>query len=165
MKLNITTSSYNERRYSSPWIARVDFSTNVQGEFQWGDWIGDKGSGGLLELDCEPGDIVARGQKDNSKPRNSAPDWYCAIELQGKSILRPIGGKADALKLFRMGREAAAARVTADRISELEETIRTAKTRIEAGFQPGAFPPEDSVRAELAKAESILAKYQPQATA
>lgn len=45
MKISIETGSYNERRYGKPWIARVNFSGSKQGDFQWGDWIGQVGRG------------------------------------------------------------------------------------------------------------------------
>jgi hypothetical protein len=99
MKISIETSSYNQHRYSKPWIALVDF-TNPQGDFKFGDWIGDSsnGSSGLLELEASAGDIVARGQKDFRKPRNSAPDWY-QVAVDGS--LTSLPGKVDALKAFR----------------------------------------------------------------
>jgi hypothetical protein len=98
MKISIETSPYNDRRYSAPWIARVDFSTNNQGEFKWGEFIGDRGAAGLLEVEAEPGDVIARGQKDHRKPRNSAPDWYI---VKPDGSLEAIDGRATALKHFR----------------------------------------------------------------
>lgn len=76
MELEIRTGSYNERRYGRPWIAKVNFNTTSQGNFQFGEWVGQPGDSGLLILEVETGDIVARGQKDLRKPRNSAPEWY-----------------------------------------------------------------------------------------
>jgi len=98
MKISIETHSYNQRRYSKPWIARVNF-TDPQGTFSFGDWIGDSnnGSAGLLELDAKPGDIVARGQKDYRKPRHSSPDWY---QVAPDGSLTPLGGKVEALKAW-----------------------------------------------------------------
>lgn len=80
MKLQIETSVYNERRYGKPWIAIVDFSSNKKGDFNFGDWIGEQGFAGELELDINPGDIVARGQKDNRKPANSTPKYFIVLE-------------------------------------------------------------------------------------
>jgi hypothetical protein len=80
MRITRATHSYNERRYGKPWIAKIVITTaNPKGDFIWGTWIGDarKGGEGELILDnIEPGDIYARGQKDNRKPRNSSPDYY-----------------------------------------------------------------------------------------
>ena len=75
MKLQIETSIYNEKRYGKPWIAVVKFD-NAKGEFKFGEWAGQHGYEGILILDAEAGSIVARGQKDFRKPRNSAPDFY-----------------------------------------------------------------------------------------
>ena len=81
MKIQIETDIYNERRYGKPWIAKVDFSDNAKGNFAWGNWVGDPGSTGLLIVDADPGDIVARGQKDNRGRReNSAPRWAIVNE-------------------------------------------------------------------------------------
>lgn len=89
MKITRETSSYNERRYGRPWIAKVVISdTKPGGEFVWGNWIGDARNGGEGELildNIEPGDIYARGQKDNRKPRNSSPDYY-VLGPDGKGI-------------------------------------------------------------------------------
>lgn len=77
MKIQRNTSSYNQRRYGKPWIARVDFS-DPKGTFDWGEWVGDhrNGTDGILIVDAKPGDIIATGQKDFRQPRNSAPEWY-----------------------------------------------------------------------------------------
>lgn len=81
MKLNIETGAYNERRYGKPWIARVRFP-DAKGEFLWGEWVGQPGCSGLLILEAEPGDVVARGQRDNRKMSNSAPDFF-VVEPDG----------------------------------------------------------------------------------
>lgn len=106
MKVIVETASYNHRRYSKPWISAVDFTTNAQGDFRFGEWIGDasNGSNGQLEIDAEPGTIVATGQKDFRKPRNSAPDWHV---VNGDGTLERLPGKIEALKLFRTKREVA----------------------------------------------------------
>ena len=108
MKVTIETGSYNQRRYSKPWIASVDFTTNAQGDFRFGEWIGDarNGSAGQLEADAEPGTIIATGQKDFRKPQNSAPDWHV---LKDDGTLEKLGGKVEALKLFRANKERSAA--------------------------------------------------------
>jgi len=99
MKIEIETGSYNERRYGKPWIALVDFR-DPKGAFTWGEWVGDarNGSDGLLIIEAEPGDVVARGQKDHRKYRNSAPDWYVVSE---DGTLSAVGGKVEALKAWR----------------------------------------------------------------
>lgn len=91
MKISVKTHSYNQRRYSKPWIAVVDFSRNPKGDFNWGDWIGDhnNGSEGMLVIDAAEGAIVAQGQKDFRQPKNSSPTYYQVrdgqlVELQSK---------------------------------------------------------------------------------
>ena len=99
MEVRIETDKYNERRYGRPWIAKVDFSKSKKGEFHWGDWVGDHRNGGegVLVIEANPGDIVAQGQKDRYKPRNSAPDFY-AVKVDGS--LSPLGDKGAAYKYF-----------------------------------------------------------------
>ena len=76
MRISIETDQYNERRYGKPWIARVFFDKTSKAIFSFGNWVGAVGYDGILEIDVEEGDIVARGQKDFRKPRNSAPSYY-----------------------------------------------------------------------------------------
>ena len=76
MKITRDTSSYNDRRYGKPWIAKIQLEGNDL-KFHFGSWVGDPGSEGVLILDdMSPGDFYAKGQKDFRKPRNSAPDYY-----------------------------------------------------------------------------------------
>jgi len=83
MDIVIETDTYNEKRYSRPWIAYVRFET-AKGEFEFGDFIGEHGYEGLLKLiNIKVGDIVARGQKDYRKPRNSAPTYYIVENEKG----------------------------------------------------------------------------------
>lgn len=97
MKITKETESYNTRRYGKPWIAKVDFSDDPKGKFEFGDWIGDarNGGSGTLVIEAEQGDIVATGQKDFRKERNSAPDFY---ELNEDSKLSYLGDKGQAYK-------------------------------------------------------------------
>ena len=96
-RIEVKTNSYNTRRYSKPWIAIVDFTIDPRGEFRWGTWIGDHSSGsdGLLLIEAEEGDIVARGQKDFRQPKNSTPTYYQVRD--GK--LEPVASRAEAYKL------------------------------------------------------------------
>jgi len=99
MEITIETASYNERRYGKPWIAKVDFATDKKGAFSFGDWTGDgwNGGEGVLSIDVQPGDIVATGQKDNRKPRNSAPKFHVVL---ADGSLDSIGDKGAAYKFF-----------------------------------------------------------------
>lgn len=102
MNIEIKTSIYNQRRYSKPWIAVVDFTKTPKGEFRWGDWVGNHitGSAGLLVIEANDGDIVAEGQKDFRQPRNSAPTYYQVRDGQ----LVKLSGKAEAYQLAIAGK-------------------------------------------------------------
>ena len=105
MKITVETDSYNERRYGKPWIAKVDFS-NTKGDFSFGDWTGDhyNGGEGILSLDTNLGDIVATGQKDNRKARNSAPIFFVVLH---DGSLENIGDKGKAYKFYLENKESA----------------------------------------------------------
>ena len=99
MDITIETSNYNERRYGRPWIAKVNFSQSTKGDYSWGDWMGDhyNGGKGVLSINANPGDIIATGQKDFRKPRNSAPD-FSVVSADGE--LEDIGDKGAAYKYY-----------------------------------------------------------------
>lgn len=80
-KIEIETSSYNEKRYSKPWIAKVTF-LNDKPQYQFGNYVGQPGYSGLLVIEAKEGDIVARGQKDNRR-NNTDNDWYI-VDAEGK---------------------------------------------------------------------------------
>lgn len=99
MNIEVETQRYNDRRYGKPWIAKVDFSNGVKGDFIWGEWSGAIGDDGILYLEVDVGDVIATGQKDYRKPRNSTPDF---------SIVQPDGSleavsRSDAYKHYRKG--------------------------------------------------------------
>ena len=121
MQITIETSSYNHRRMGNPWIAKVDFSTPKGFLFSWGDWTGDhyNGGEGVLSIDAAPGDIIARGQKDNRQPRNSPPNFYAVmadgkiVSLGDKAYKHYLASKSAApdLDALRKERETLAARI------------------------------------------------------
>jgi hypothetical protein len=95
-KIEMKTSAYNQRRYSKPWIAKVNFENNPRGEFSWGAWVGDSrnGSEGLLVISAEEGDIIAHGQKD-FRGRNSETT-YCQVR---NGELVELSGNVEAYQL------------------------------------------------------------------
>lgn len=102
--ITISTSSYNDRRYGKPWIAKVDFSTDAKGNFLWGTWLGQPGEAGELTLtDLQLGDVIAQGQKDFRKPRNSAPEWGY---IDAAGALNNAASKIEAVKASRAIRAA-----------------------------------------------------------
>ena len=86
MRISIDTEVYNEKRYGKPWIAIVTFESASKTNFDFGEWAGQEGYSGMLELECENGEIVAKGQKDNRKPKNSALEFYILNNGELESI-------------------------------------------------------------------------------
>jgi hypothetical protein len=98
MNITIETSSYNDRRYGKPWIAEVTFQEGHNGIYRFGTWIGLPGQEGILEIEVNENSIIARGQKDHRKPRNSAPEFFKANE--NGSLIRFLS-KAEAYKFWK----------------------------------------------------------------
>ena len=65
------TPSYNQRKYSAPWCAKVSFPSGAKALYEFGDSTGKWGAAGLLRIACAPGEIIAYGQKDMRRPGNS----------------------------------------------------------------------------------------------
>lgn len=121
MEIRIETSSYNEKRYGKPWIARVDFAASTSGEMIFGNWVGTPGYDGVLLLDATPGDIVARGQKDFRNPKYSAPTYYI-VGADGQ--LERVGSKGDAYKRWMERKDAAAAQDSNDLEAERQALLQ-----------------------------------------
>jgi hypothetical protein len=80
MNKNITVSwdvsEYNGRRYGRPWGARIKFNgVKAEYDFSHTAYHGDT-SGGRVIIQCNSGDIVAFGQKDNYKKLRIRNSWY-----------------------------------------------------------------------------------------
>ena len=98
MKIERATTAYNHRRYGKPWIARVDFSSDLRGVFAFGTWIGSPGEDGILMVEAEVGDIIATGQKDSRNSRYSAPHYSVVTE---DGSLAALKSKAEAFTVWR----------------------------------------------------------------
>lgn len=58
--------SYNDRRYSRPWIAVVsNWEVGGRPELEFGSWVGNARDGGIVEIKAKDGDIIRWGRKDN----------------------------------------------------------------------------------------------------
>lgn len=79
MRVSQNWGSYNQRRYSRPWIAKItNWQIGGKPEIEWGRYIGDS-NGGEVEIDAQAGDIIRTGQKDN-RGNNTNADWYLVQE-------------------------------------------------------------------------------------
>lgn len=85
MRVAQSWSSYNQRRYSRPWIAKItSWPVGGRPEMAWGRYIGDDG-GGEVEIEAQEGDIIRTGQKDGRGGKTSA-NWYI-VGADGELIL------------------------------------------------------------------------------
>lgn len=93
--------SYNQRRYSRPWIARVSaWPVGGRAELAWGTFLGDD-NGGEAEVAAVPGDVVRYGQKDLRKPNGSTANW-AIVQADGSLV---DCKESEAAKAFRVNRE------------------------------------------------------------
>lgn len=91
------TGTYNEKRYSSPWCATVDFSSGPKGNYEFGESTGAWGKAGMLRVKCAPGDIIAYGQKDLRRPANSD---HTILRMRPDGGMDDLGDKASAYKVY-----------------------------------------------------------------
>lgn len=82
LTLALETTSYNDRRYGRPWIAKLNFENSIKGEFDFKDWIGTEGDKGEFVVEnCTAGDCFAIGQKDHRG--NKSHLWFLVIDENG----------------------------------------------------------------------------------
>ncbi len=88
-------SSYNQRRYSKPWIAKVTaWPIGQKPTLKWGVYEGDD-TGGEVSIEASEGDIIRHGQKDY-RGNNSNKEWY---KVNSKNELDLIT-ESEAHKIF-----------------------------------------------------------------
>lgn len=90
-------TAYNDRRYGKPWIAKVAaWGVGQRPELVWGRYLGDS-LGGECEIECEAGDLIRYGQKDNRGGSTIAKyaivmDAVVAIEISEPNAARYFHG-------------------------------------------------------------------------
>jgi hypothetical protein len=95
VRIHQSIGSYNHRRYSRPWIARVTaWPVGGRPELEWGRYLGDE-AGGELEIMAHEGDIIRSGQKD-TRGHNGGNDWYIVDASVGglRHVTEPEARKA-----------------------------------------------------------------------
>ncbi|MFA5154582.1 MAG: hypothetical protein WC554_18705 [Clostridia bacterium] len=77
MRISIEIGAYNQRRYSRPWIGKItSWPVGARPELAWGGYAGDD-SGGELEIEAQPDDIIRWGQKDG-RGNGGSNEWGIA---------------------------------------------------------------------------------------
>jgi len=76
MRIEFEYEGYNSRRFGKPWGAVVKFEgAKMVYDFSVGSFLGDSSRGGKVYIKCEPGDIIATGQRDG-RGGSSTNDLY-----------------------------------------------------------------------------------------
>lgn len=161
MKVEINTSSYNEKRYGKPYISCVDFS-DPKGIPTWGDWVGQAGDAGLLTIDAYPGDIIMRGQKDNRNPKYSAPSYGQVNESGGIDWLDT---KAEAYKAWQAAQGKPAINQLDEMLSIMQKLVgfyTCEDTHLPRGYEcstrPYYGPKDEEIIAAWEAARAAIAK-------
>lgn len=133
MLLTVETSSYNERRYSKPWIARLDFSlSKSRPDHIFGEWLGRPGEEGELTIEVSPGDVVAKGQKDHRKAGKHSEIGVVQLDGSVEWGLTLAAAK-DAGELIKSQQSPAEAQYTAEELQSMTESeLRAEITRLKA---------------------------------
>ena len=85
MRITISWDSFNGRRYSRPWIAKVTaWPVGSRPAITWGNYLGND-NGGELEIEAQAGDVLRYGQKDG---RGNCTINLYAIVLEDGSRLK-----------------------------------------------------------------------------
>jgi hypothetical protein len=93
MKVSFDYPAYNARRYGRPWGAVVKFEgVTPKYDFSVGNYLGND-RGGKVYVECEPGDIVATGQKD-FRGGHTISEWYI-VQEDGSLVKTDKAGALD----------------------------------------------------------------------
>jgi hypothetical protein len=96
MRIAVEFGSYNQRRYSKPWISKVTaWAVGKSPDVEFGGYIGDD-NGGEAEIMAKVGDIIRYGQKDGRG--NNTESLWAVVEEGG--TLRKVT-MIEARKLFK----------------------------------------------------------------
>lgn len=88
----IDWEAYDSSKWKKPWVGKIlEWRTDCLPSLEWGMYIGND-NGGILEVDCEEGDILRYGQKSVDEEEKNYY-WAMADGLGGITPL-PNGGAA-----------------------------------------------------------------------
>lgn len=91
--ITINIPPYNRRRYSKPWGARITFAgAKAEYDFSAGTYLGDD-SGGKIIISCNPGEVIAHGQRDN-RGNGTTNSWYVVNDDGGTTTTDKAGAFA-----------------------------------------------------------------------
>lgn len=89
MRITYTVGSYNERRYSAPWIAKITaWPIGGYPTLVFGACV----DGHEAEIDANPGDLVKYGQKDYRNKNGTENDF--AVVTSELTLKRLTAGEA-----------------------------------------------------------------------
>jgi hypothetical protein len=119
MEVKIETGTYNPRRYGNPWIAKASFGPDGKPAYEFGSWIGRPGEAGVLRIEAEPGDVIARGQRDRGGAGDTEYNVLQEDGTLGPALTRAEAWEHDTARQAKPSDSPLANYTTADLVAEL----------------------------------------------
>jgi hypothetical protein len=90
---------YDGKTFARPWIAKViKWPVGQRAELDWGTFLGEASTGGELEIEAKPGDVVRYGQKNKKHNSDPSARWAVITSLGRLAIIQT---ELEAAKTFR----------------------------------------------------------------
>jgi hypothetical protein len=99
MRIAKKVQPYNGRLYGRPYIAKVvKWPVGCRAELQWGTFLGEPETGGELEIEAKPGDVLRYGQKTKRSSGDPSAQWVLVTSLGALTV---IPSELEAARSFR----------------------------------------------------------------
>jgi len=88
MRIAKKVQPYNGRLYGRPYIAKVvKWPVGCRAELQWGTFLGEPETGGELEIEAKPGDVLRYGQKNKHSNGDPSARWVLVTSLGALTVI------------------------------------------------------------------------------
>jgi hypothetical protein len=90
---------YDGKTFARPWIAKVvKWPVGQRAELDWGTFLGEASTGGELEIEAKPGDVLRYGQKNKHSSGDPSARWVTVTSLGRLAVIQT---ELEAAKTFR----------------------------------------------------------------
>jgi hypothetical protein len=99
MRISKKVKPYDAHQYARPYIAKViKWPVGARAELQWGTFLGEPETGGELEVEAKPGDVLRYGQKNKRSNGDPSARWAVVTSLGALTI---VPTELEAARSFR----------------------------------------------------------------
>ena len=103
MRISRKVGPWNPSLLNRPWIAKViKWPVGQRAELEWGTFLGEASTGGELEIEAKPGDVVRYGQKSKKHDSDPTARWAIVTSLGRLALIQT---ELEAAKTFRQNRQ------------------------------------------------------------